>query len=426
MNQSTNGHQDPSVDGAPPLPDAAAQTVAAIAQAQTISADEIALYDRQIRLWGVQAQNRIRSANILLVSVKAVGTEIAKNLILNGINSLTIVDSGIISDDDLGAQYFLRDEDVGGSRAQAAVPRLQELNPRVSVNADTSEISQKDPVFYSTFDMIIACDLDFATMGQINAACRIANRPFYATGIHGFYGFIFADLISHEYIVEREKSNVSTQLKAETATRSVIAVSTKKQNGKNIEMVTKRELYSPLILANTSPLAPEYLRNRRKLRSVTSLLPCLRALWEFQRTYQKLPSHSHEDLALFTTLATEKHKELQLPIETLKSEFLRSFLQNIDSELVPTAAFVGGRLAEDVINVLGKREQPLQNLALFDGENFDGPIYALHPIFDTAAPLPIPTAPVVAQDVNGSLPISGFDGSGVIAMGVGQDAVTIL
>jgi ubiquitin-like 1-activating enzyme E1 A len=44
---------------------------------------------------------------------------------------------------------------------------------------------------------------------------------------------------------------------------------------------------------------------------------------------------------------------------------------------VPTAAFVGGRLAEDAINVLGKREQPIQNFVMFDGENFDGPIYAL-------------------------------------------------
>src|SRR4051794_28084027 len=34
-------------------------------EVQTISADEIALYDRQIRLWGVKAQERLRSAKIL-------------------------------------------------------------------------------------------------------------------------------------------------------------------------------------------------------------------------------------------------------------------------------------------------------------------------------------------------------------------------
>jgi len=36
-------------------------------------------------------------------------------MILNGIGSLTIVDNGVVTDDDLGAQYFLRDEDVGSN-----------------------------------------------------------------------------------------------------------------------------------------------------------------------------------------------------------------------------------------------------------------------------------------------------------------------
>lgn len=45
--------------------------------------------------------------------MKALGTEIAKNLILNGINSITIMDDGIVTDDDFGAQYFLREEDLG-------------------------------------------------------------------------------------------------------------------------------------------------------------------------------------------------------------------------------------------------------------------------------------------------------------------------
>lgn len=64
----------PATNGTFPADDAAGQTVAAIAEADKISAgrsdpvlpvlvlsgatDEIALYDRQIRLWGVQAQEK--------------------------------------------------------------------------------------------------------------------------------------------------------------------------------------------------------------------------------------------------------------------------------------------------------------------------------------------------------------------------------
>jgi ubiquitin-like 1-activating enzyme E1 A len=232
--------------------------------------------------------------------------------------------------------------------------------------------------FYAPFDCIIACDHGFDHLSMINTAARLAQRPFYAAGIHGFYGYIFADLVNHEYVVEREKSNVATPIGPESATRGVLSVTTKKDNdGKNKEIVKKQEIYCPLILANSSPLPPDVLSSRRKLKAVPALLPCLRALFDFQRTYGRAPGHSSADLAAFTQSATMKSKELQLPPETLKAEFLRSFLQSIDAELPPVAGFVGGRLSEDVINVIGKREQPIQNFVLFDGDALEGRIYSL-------------------------------------------------
>lgn len=324
--------------------------------------------------------------------MKALANEVAKNLVLAGIKSLTVVDHNVVTEDDLGAQFFITEADVGKNRAEAAVPEMQKLNPRVNIYVDTSDIASKGPEFYQAYDMVIATDVDFMTLSTINASTRLSQKPFYAAGTHGFYGYIFADLIQHDYIIEREKSNVATTIKAESATRSVVAFSDKGvENGRAKELVEKREIYSPLLLANTSPLPPEYLNKRRLLKQVTPLLTCLRALWEFQKTSSAIspdgdgrgrnPSHASADLQLFTTIATEKHKELQLPIDTLTSEFLRKFLQNLDGELAPVAAFLGGQLAQDVINVIGKREQPIQNLVLFDGDESKAPIYAMHPIF---------------------------------------------
>lgn len=266
-------------------------------------------------------------------------------------------------------------------RAEAAAPQIRKLNPRVRVNVDNQSIKSKGVDDYVPYDMVIATDLDLSTLSTINAACRLSGKPFYASATHGFYGYIFADLNTHEYVIEREKSNRPTELIGETNTRSIVATSTKKQDGKVIEMVTKREVYSPILLANTSPLPSEYLNSRRRRMQVPPLLSCLRALWEFQSISGAYPGSSRADLELFTTLATQKHQELQLPAETLRSEFLRSFIQNIGSEIAPVTAFLGGQLAQDVINVLGHREQPIQNFLLYDGEDSKGPVYALHPIF---------------------------------------------
>lgn len=190
----------------------------------------------------------------------------------------------------------------------------------------------------------------------------------------------------------------------ETSTRSILESSSKKENGKSVETVTKQEIYSPIMAIKDSPLPPDIAGNQRRLKKVHPLLTCVRALWEYQFQAQGVfPTHDKEQLQMFTMMATEKHKLHLLPSSTLTAEFLRSFLQNMGSELAPVTAFLGGQLAQDVINVLGQREQPIQNLMLFDGEECSGPVYALHPIFVdnpiTALPsIPMPVEAIAIDD----------------------------
>lgn len=89
-----------------------------------ITDDEAAIYDRQIRVWGLDAQKRwvlvrlmdeklypvlqssflcflfvlhflycrLRAANVLVVGVDGLTGEVMKNIVLAGINSLTLLD----------------------------------------------------------------------------------------------------------------------------------------------------------------------------------------------------------------------------------------------------------------------------------------------------------------------------------------------
>ena len=73
-----------------------------------ITEDEAALYDRQIRLWGVDAQKKILSSKVLLINMQGLGAEVAKNLVLSGINSLTLLDSNDVHEDDLNYNFLIR------------------------------------------------------------------------------------------------------------------------------------------------------------------------------------------------------------------------------------------------------------------------------------------------------------------------------
>ncbi|KAF5024958.1 hypothetical protein F66182_2972 [Fusarium sp. NRRL 66182] len=353
-----------------------------VAPPATVSADEIALYDRQIRLWGMAAQAKIQSANILLITIKALANEIAKNLVLAGVGSLTLLDSATVTEADRGAQFFLPDDEavIGQNRAQAASAALQKLNPRVRVHVDTEGVKTKGPSYFAAYDIVIATDLDPESFNIINTATRLNCRAFYAAGCHGLYGFIFSDLIEHDYVIQRDLGNVPTSQGPETRTRTIVDVQTRKEGPKTIESVTKRELYSTWFLASdVAGLPAEYTQSKRRLKSVTPALSCLRALWEFMQLQNGRVPSNRDDLKLFTQIATQKHKALGLPSETLRPEFLRSFLQNLVSEISPVAAILGGQLAQDVINVLGQTQQPIQNTVIFDGTTMESLMYPLHP-----------------------------------------------
>ncbi|KAI0554169.1 hypothetical protein F4679DRAFT_527391 [Xylaria curta] len=364
----------------PPLSDPGVSHAPQPTNGHAMSADEIALYDRQIRLWGMQAQQKIQAANILLVSMKALANEIAKNLVLAGIGSLTIVDDQVVTEADLGAQFFLSQENIGQNRAVAAAAQVQKLNPRVKVFPDPSSIMMKGASYFAAFDIVIATDLNPTLLTFINTATRLHNRQFYAAGVHGLYGYIFCDLIEHDYVLKRDKGNVTTAIGPESRFRSVVEVKTQKESNKTTELVSKRDLYSTWDLVSETSLLPvEYTKSRRRLKAVTPALSCLRALWGFQTQFDRVPNHNKEDLEQFTRSATHNHTILSLPPETLRAEFLRSFLQNIDSEVAPVTAILGGQLAQDVINVLGQNQQPIQNMVIFDGNKMEANMYPLHP-----------------------------------------------
>lgn len=79
----------------------------------SITEDEAALYDRQLRLWGVEAQNRMRNSSVLVYSFRGVAAEITKNIVLAGVGNVTLLDERDVEEMDLGANYFLREEEVG-------------------------------------------------------------------------------------------------------------------------------------------------------------------------------------------------------------------------------------------------------------------------------------------------------------------------
>jgi ubiquitin-activating enzyme E1 len=93
------------------------------------------LYSRQLYVLGHEAMRKMSASNVLICGLRGLGVEVAKNVILSGVKSVTITDTVKTSIADLTTQFFIREVDVekGLSRAQACHARLCELNSYVPV-----------------------------------------------------------------------------------------------------------------------------------------------------------------------------------------------------------------------------------------------------------------------------------------------------
>lgn len=92
------------------------------------------LYSRQLYVLGHEAMKRMSASHVLIVGMKGLGVEIAKNIALAGVKSLTLHDPAPAAISDLSSQFFLHAEDVGKERALVTAPRVAELNAYTPVS----------------------------------------------------------------------------------------------------------------------------------------------------------------------------------------------------------------------------------------------------------------------------------------------------
>ena len=161
---------------------------------------------------------------------------------------------------------------------------------------------------------------------------------------------------------------MKTVVGPETQTRSIVKITEKKDGPRVIETLVKVEKYKALEEAVQKVGLFGSKFSGRKLLKISPLLPALLTYWDVDGC---------GDLCNFEELLVEKTRALGLPAGIIKEQFVTSFSRGIGTELSPVAAVVGGVLGQDVLNVLGQKEQPIQNLFLFRGDTSEGPIYTL-------------------------------------------------
>ncbi|GMF34123.1 unnamed protein product [Phytophthora lilii] len=155
------------------------------------------LYSRQLYVMGREAQLRMGASNVLIVGLNGLGVEIAKNVILAGVKSVTLHDDTPASMLDLSSQFYLTGADTGKPRAAVSVKKLAELNPYVPVRCHTGEITEE---FLLGFRAVVLVNAPLKEAKRINAICHAKSIAFVRTEARGVFGSVFCDF-GDEFIV---------------------------------------------------------------------------------------------------------------------------------------------------------------------------------------------------------------------------------
>ena len=318
---------------------------------------EAEVYDRQIRLWGVEAQKRLRSARVLVSGVCGLGAEVIKNLVLAGVKSVTILDHEPYDPVSVaGAGFLLYHGEKGENRARCAVTRCQELNPMVSVEAQPDRLETKSEEFFSQFDIVCVTNANKSELIRVDQICRSLNVKFLCGDTFGFYGFMASDLLDHEYNEEVLRVNAEP---CEGRARK----KRKLENEKFVEI--HNEQFTPI--KTMFDHSWEHLTDKQIQRLSPSVFILL-TLIEFKEQNNRGPNH--ETLQMDTVELDEIATQLEIKHKLVRrgKQFIpRGFAKFTPMDLSPICAILGGVIAQEVIKGLSGKDQPLNNLFVYNG-----------------------------------------------------------
>ncbi|CCH41012.1 ubiquitin-activating enzyme E1 [Wickerhamomyces ciferrii] len=156
------------------------------------------LYSRQLYVLGKEAMIRLQNSNILIIGLRGLGLEIAKNVALAGVKSLSIYDPKPTELKDLSTQFYLTEEDVGKPRAAASLSKLSELNSYVPISV-VDELSEET---LSKFQTVVLTEASLEEQVKINNFTHSNNIKFISTDSKGLFGNVFVDFGTDFTIVD--------------------------------------------------------------------------------------------------------------------------------------------------------------------------------------------------------------------------------
>jgi amino acid adenylation domain-containing protein len=122
-----------------------------------LSRDEKTRYARQILLWGVEAQEKLKGTTVCVAGAGGTGSPTIVQLALCGVGTIIVCDGDTVDRSNLNRQFLHDETRIGMNKALSAQQTVRTINPNVKVVAYTERITREN-VYEIVGDSVIIFD----------------------------------------------------------------------------------------------------------------------------------------------------------------------------------------------------------------------------------------------------------------------------
>uniref|UniRef100_A0A3Q3IDV5 E1 ubiquitin-activating enzyme n=1 Tax=Monopterus albus TaxID=43700 RepID=A0A3Q3IDV5_MONAL len=362
---------------------------------------------------GHDAMHRMGTADVLVSGMRGLGVEIAKNVILSGVKSVTVQDEGQTVWSDLSSQFFLKESHLGENRAKCSLQQLSALNPHVRVSAHTGPLNED---LLLQFQVVVLTDSSLDDQKRFGAFCHLRGIKFIVADTKGLCGQLFCDFGDEFEVLDQDgEMPASTMIQSISKENPGVVICTDDQNHgfsdgikvsfSEVQGMTELNSIRPVEIKVLSPYSfsigdtsafSKYERGgvvtEVKQSCVLNFKPLSEALLDYEllkmNDFGKISRHKTLHLA-FQALHSFVKKEHRLPhiqsqsdadtllvivrelnavaqLEQLDEAAVRHLSYTAQGDLAPINAFIGGLAAQEVIKACCRKFTPLRQWLYFD------------------------------------------------------------
>lgn len=308
---------------------------------EELTEQETALYDRQIRVWGPDAQRRLSKSHILVSGLSGTVAEFCKNIVLAGVGSLTLIDDRPVTEEAIAVNFLIPPDEnafLGKSLAEVCRDSLKDFNPMVPVSVEKGDLSSFSGDFYDKFNVVVVSCCSLAAKKLVNEKCRKLSKrvAFYIVDCRDSCGEIFVDLQNYTYSKKKLEGTTECQLQYPSFEEAIA------------------------VPWNSLP------------RRMTKLYFAMRVIEKFEEAEVHNPGQiSIGDLPKVLKLRKEVCDAQSINESLIPDSLLERLIEG-RREFPPVCAIVGGILGQEVIKAISGKGDPLKNFFFFDAMDGKG------------------------------------------------------